>query len=312
MKRILVVGSANMDLVVRTARLPKAGETLLGGEFMTAFGGKGANQAVAAARLGGAVHFAACLGNDAFGNLHREGLAGENINLDALKIDRDTPTGTAVILLTESGENTIVVAPGANNALLPDDIQALRDLFNTVDVVISQLEIPLDTVETTLRLARECGVFSILDTGPARPLSPATIALADLVSPNESETETLTGIHVDSIESARAAAKHLRDMGAKEVVIKLGKRGCLYLGQEEFYQPAFNIDAVDTTGAGDAFTAALAVAWGKLPVPEILLFANAAGALAAMVAGAQPSMPDFAKVTDFLKQRGAPVDWKTN
>lgn len=309
MKNILVVGSANMDLVVRAVRLPKAGETILGEEFMTAFGGKGANQAVAAARLGGRVHFAACLGNDVFGNLHREGLMKENIGLDALKIHPEAPTGTAMIVLTESGENTIVVAPGANSALQPEDILTLRELFKKADVVVSQLEIPLSTVETTLRLARECGVFSILDTGPARPLSPATIALADLVSPNESEAETLTGIHVDSLDNARMAARKLRDMGAKHVVIKLGSRGCLYLGEEELFQEAFQIDAVDTTGAGDAFTAALALAWGKLPLPKTLLFANAAGALAAMIAGAQPSMPDFDKVMNFLSDRKADVAW---
>lgn len=304
MKDIIVVGSANMDLVVRTARFPKAGETLSGGAFMTAHGGKGANQAVAAARLGGRVRFAGCLGKDAFGSLLREGLARENILLDSLKTQPELPTGTAVILLTETGENTIVVAPGANAGLLPGDILALREAFQEADTVLSQLEIPLETVEATLRLARDCGAFSILDTGPARPLSPAILSLVDLVSPNESEAETLTGIAVDSLEAARTAAQRLRDMGAAHVVMKLGSRGCLYLGHGEHYQPGFEITAVDTTGAGDAFTAALALGWGSLPLEHALLFANAAGALAATVAGAQPSMPGLTAVIKFLSERG--------
>lgn len=307
MKNIIVVGSANMDLVVRTTRFPRAGETVLGGKFMTAFGGKGANQAVAGARLGGRVDFVGCLGDDAFGNLHRESMAREHVGLDNLKILPEQPTGTAVILLTDTGENTIVVAPGANNALAPDDILALRGLFQEADVVISQLEIPLETVESTLRLARECGTLSFLDTGPARPLSPAVLGLVDIVSPNESEAETLTGIRVDSTDAARSAANRLREMGAGHVVMKLGSRGCLYVGPEELYQPAFEIEAVDTTGAGDAFTAALAIAWDRLPLREALLFANAAGALAATVAGAQPSMPKREAVIAFLRQRGCEI-----
>lgn len=307
MKNIIVVGSANMDLVMRTARFPRAGETVLGGTFMTAFGGKGANQAVAAARLGSRVNFVGCLGDDAFGRLHRESMAREAIGLDHLKVQSKKPTGTAVILLTESGENTIVVAPGANDALAPEDILALRGAFQEADVMISQLEIPLETVESALQLARECGTHTFLDTGPARPLSPAVLGLVDLVSPNESEAETLTGVQVDSLDAARSAAYRLREMGAQHVVMKLGNRGCLYMGEEELYEPAFEIDPVDTTGAGDAFTAALATVWERLPLREALLFANAAGALATTVAGAQPSMPKRENVLAFLQQRGCQI-----
>jgi len=292
-----------MDLVMHTARMPQPGETITGGRFMTTQGGKGANQAVAASRLGAAVTFVACLGADAFGAQHRKSLADETIRLDSLKIDEELPTGTAVILIAQSGENTIVVAPGANNALLPQDIEAIEHELQSADVVISQLEIPLQTVETVLYLSRKHHTLSVLDTGPACPLSPALLSMADIVSPNESEAETLTGIHVDSLESARAAAKCLRDMGAAHVVMKLGSRGCLYVGKEEVYQPAFPIQAVDTTGAGDAFTAALAIAWNTIPLKEALAYANAAGALAATVAGAQPSMPHSATVSAFLQQQ---------
>ncbi len=303
MKRILVVGSANMDLVMHTTRLPRAGETLTGGRFMTARGGKGANQAVAAARLGADVKFCACLGTDAFGIQHRESLAAESICLDTLKLDPELPTGTAMILITESGENTIVVAPGANNALLPEDIAPLEDDFRNADAVICQLEIPLETVEAVLQLARKHNAFTVLDTGPARPLSPAFLRMADIVSPNESEAETLTGIHVDSLESARSAARALLAMGATHVVMKLGARGCLYLAEQELYQPGFQVKTIDTTGAGDAFTAALGLAWDSLPLEKALMFANAAGALATTVSGAQPSMPDITSVNAFLQER---------
>ncbi len=303
MKKILVVGSANMDLVMHTSRLPQPGETISGGRFMTALGGKGANQAVAASRLGAAVTFVACLGNDAFGKQHRNSLEHENIRLDFLKTDTSLPTGTAVILITKSGENTIVVAPGANNALLPEDIAVLEDTFQNADAVICQLEIPLDTVEAVLRLSRKHHILSVLDTGPACPLPPAFLQMADIVSPNENEAETLTGIRVESLESARLAAYALRDMGAVHVVLKLGSRGCLYVGKEEVYLPAFTIQAVDTTGAGDAFTAALAMVWGTMPLKEALTYANAAGALAATLAGAQPSMPDITAVNTFLQQQ---------
>lgn len=309
MKKIIVVGSANMDLVMRAPRLPRPGETLMGTDFMTAHGGKGANQAVAAARLGAEVRFAAAIGDDAFGALQREGLRRENILLDALKCHHDLPTGTAMILISDSGENTIVVAPGANNGLLPADIQGLRKAFTEADAVVCQLEIPLETVQSTLHLARECSVFSILDAGPARPLSADTLQLADLVTPNESEAEALTGICVDTPESARKAAQALRDMGVAHVLMKLGARGCLYLGDGEVYLPAFTVSAVDTTGAGDAFTAALALAWGRTDLESVLHFANAAGALAATVIGAQPSMPRLDAVIRFLQDEGFAPDW---
>lgn len=304
-KNIVVVGSANMDLVMRVKRFPKAGETLSGKNFMTAHGGKGANQAVAAARLGARVSFVGCVGEDAFGDFQRVGFAREGMDLSYLKIHPDLPTGTAIILVADSGENTIVVDPAANNGLSPEDIARLGACFSMADQVISQLEIPLETVEATLQLARSCGTFSLLDAGPARFLPEEMVAGADLISPNESEAEALTGIRVDSRDTAREAAQRLRDWGAAHVVMKLGSKGCLYLGDEELFVPAFTVDAVDTTGAGDAFTAALAVAWGQVSLPEALRFANAAGALAATVEGAQPSMPTLEAVLTFLDRNPA-------
>jgi len=302
-RKILVVGSVNMDMAMRTQRLPLPGETMMALAFMTAHGGKGANQAVAAARLGGAVSFAGAVGGDAFGVQQREGLAREGISLESLWTRPVLPTGVAQILISDTGENMIVVAPGANHSLTPADIETLRPCFAEYDLVLTQLEIPLDTVAAVLRVARECGVFSILDACSAVPVSASLIAAADLVSPNETEAAAITGITVDSLESAREAAQRLREMGAAHVVIKLGARGCLYLGGEECYMPAFPVNAVDTTAAGDAFTAALAIAWGSMPLAETLSFANAAGALAATVAGAQPSMPALESVLGFLESR---------
>ena len=299
-KKIIVVGSANMDLIMRVARLPKPGESLTGKQFMTAHGGKGANQAVAAARLGASVTFVGVVGDDSFGALQREGFIHEGISLDHLKTTTKVPTGAALILLTDSGQNAIMVAPGANYELLPADIAALRATITQADVVITQLEIPLETMDATLRLAQEVQCFSILDVGQARAVAPETLARASIVSPNETEAEALTGIAVTSIDTARSAARKLRDMGVAQVVMKLGAHGCLYYGAEELHVPAFAVTAVDTTAAGDAFTAALGVAWEQMSLDEALRFANAAGALAATVEGAQPSMPHLNAVNQFL------------
>jgi ribokinase len=300
-KKIAVAGSANMDLVMRVSHFPQPGETLAGKDFSTAHGGKGANQAVAAARLGGQVSFIGAVGNDAFGAQQRQGLAAEGIDLRYLKTDEQGPTGTAIILVADSGENMIILDAGANDAVRPEDISPLGDYFKTMDHLVCQLECPQDTVYEALKLAATAGVFSILDVAPARPLPPEFIAAADLVTPNESEAEILTGIRVDSLESAREAARHILNWGTKHVVIKLGARGSYYLGgEEEHFVPSFEVNAVDTTGAGDAFTAALAVVWGEMPVAEALRFSNAAGALATTRAGAQPSMPSLQEVTSLI------------
>jgi len=300
--KILVIGSANIDLVMRVARCPRPGETLMARSLDTITGGKGANQAVAAARLGGEVFFAGCVGGDGFGALQRAALGAEGIDLSALKTHEREATGTAMILVGDDGQNAIVVAPAANFGLTPGDVAALEPVMRAVDVVLLQLEVPLETVEAALDLARRCGVFSVLDAGPAQCISPTLFAKADLLSPNETETEAITGSAVATVEDARRAAGWLRERGARQVVIKLGARGCLAVGAEEHYVPAFEISPVDTTAAGDAFTAALAVGWGA-GIGPALRFANAAGALAALGHGAQPSMPTRGAVEAFLEQQ---------
>ena len=309
-RRIVIVGSANIDLVTRVPRSPKPGESLIGHSFMTVTGGKGANQAVAAGRLGMQTTFIGCVGNDAFGAQQRESLAAAGVDVSHVKTHPTEPTGTAVILVADEGQNSIVVTPAANLGLMPEDLLANRAVFEQADVVLAQLEIPLETVMTAFTLARECGALALLDAGPARPIRPELIAMVDVVSPNETEAEALTGIHVDSPDSARAAAQRLLDMGAKHAVMKLGAQGSLYLGpMGDVFIPAFSVKAVDTTAAGDAFTAALALRWGTDSVAETLRFANATGALAATVAGAQPSMPTLDAVEAFLaahRQPGIP------
>jgi len=300
---VLVVGSANVDLVTTVPGCPKPGESLIGSSFKTVAGGKGANQAVAAARLGAHTFFAGCVGKDAFGEMQRRMLSEAGVDVTHLKTHASEPTGTAIIFVADTGQNSIVVVPSANYAITPNDVRSLRPLFEKLDCVLLQLEIPLETVKATLDLAREMNVLSILDAGPAQRVPDEIVRKAGLVSPNETEAEAMTGIGVQSVEDARRAAERLREMGAHEVVIKLGANGCLYLGEGCLHVPAFKVAPVDTTAAGDAFTAALGCMWNRLPREQALRYANAAGALATTVAGAQPSMPTAAKIEAFLLER---------
>ncbi len=296
---VLVLGSANMDLVARVARIPKPGESLIGTSFITVPGGKGANQAVAAARLGALTHFAGCVGSDAFGGQLRASLTAAGADTTYLRSHLTEPTGTAIILVADDGSNSIVVTPSANFGLRPADVEALAPLFTGLDALLVQLEIPLDSVEAALDLARTHGVLSVLDAGPAQPVPQSLLRKADIVSPNETEAEAMTGIAVHSLDDALNAARRLRELGAREVVMKLGGRGALYVGEETIHMPGFRVRAVDTVAAGDAFTAALALRW-KSGAREALRFANAAGALAVTRHGAQSAMPTLAEVESFL------------
>jgi ribokinase len=299
---ILVIGSANVDLVTTVPRCPKAGESLIGTSFKTVCGGKGANQAVAAARLGAATYFAGCVGRDAFGDMQRQSLREAGVDVTRLKVHESEPTGTAIIYVAETGQNSIVVVPAANYGITPEDVHALRPVFGRVDCVLLQLEVPIETVEAALDLARETSVLSILDAGPAQCVPEEIVRKADVVSPNETEAEAMTGVAVQSVEDARRAAERLLAMGARETVMKLGANGCLYVGAESIHAPAFQVSPVDTTAAGDAFTAALGSVWNRLPRGKALRYANAVGALATTVAGAQPSMPTAAAVEAFLRE----------
>jgi ribokinase len=308
--RILVVGSANMDLVVKAPRMPVAGETVVGGEFSTVRGGKGANQAVACARLGADTWMLGCVGHDAFGEQLAAGLAGDGVHCDYLRRHETAPSGTAIIIIDATGENSIVVAPGANMEVAPEDIATVADL-NGFDAILLQLEVPMPVVAAAVAAGRAAGVLSVLDAGPPNVLPQEVLSGVDVLSPNETEARAILGEAVDATMASEEIADRLIAAGARSVVLKLGAEGALVAMPEALERvKAFPVEPVDTTGAGDAFTAALAVTLAE--GHDIIWAATvgaAAGALAATVFGAAPSMPTREKVGRFLKERGAASRW---
>ncbi len=291
MPRIVTVGSANCDLVCRAERLPAPGETILGGQFFQAAGGKGANQAVAAARLGGQVTFVARLGRDDYGDRAIAGYQADGLDTRFIARDDEAPSGVALILVDQTGENSIVVAPGANARLTADDVAAAGDAFTGAQVVLCQLEVPLEAVATAVRLGRQAGATVILNPAPARPLPRELLAGVDILVPNETEARLLG-----------AEESTLDRLGVPTVVLTRGARGALLVsGGERLAVAAPLVEAVDTTAAGDAFCGALAVAVAEgRPLAEAVGRACAAGALAATVAGAQPSLPTLAQLESLL------------
>jgi ribokinase len=292
--RILVIGSINMDLVVRAGSMPMPGETVLGGDFTTSPGGKGANQAVAAQRLGGAVTLIGRVGDDAFGEQLRAGLGEEGIDVEHVETTDNAPTGVAFIIVDTQGENSIVVASGANSLVTPDDIYCHERLFEAHDVLLLQLELPCPTVRAAIELARKHGLKTLLDPAPAMKHFPDELCCVDIISPNVSEAEILTGRKAVEERVDKLVASDLIERGAKNAVLKLGSRGSMVVcGDGHMYRVGpYKVDVVDTTAAGDAFSAALAVsvATGK-GLHEAAKIANAAGALACTKLGAQSAMP---------------------
>ena len=290
---VTVVGSLNMDLVVRAPRIPEPGETIIGGEFRTVPGGKGANQAVAAARLGAQVAMVGRVGGDAFGGLLLDNLAAAGVDHTFVARDAEAATGVALIEVDDAGQNSIVVVSGANMRLAPVDVEAAAAAIGVADVLLLQLESPLETVTRAAQVAHAQGVTVILNPAPARPVPDGLLGLVDVLIPNESETALLTGLPVGGQEETEAAAAALRRMGVATVILTLGGRGALlaHAGGVELF-PAFDVTPVDTTAAGDAFVGGLAVALAEgRPLQEAVRWGNAAGALATMTLGAQPSLP---------------------
>lgn len=304
--QILVVGSANMDLMIRLPRMPLPGETILGGEFHMVRGGKGANQAVACARLGASTWMLGRVGRDAFGNELVHGLEADGVRCEYLVRDDTAPSGVAMILVDASGENTIAVAPGANMRVTADDVAiAVRSL--DFDAVLCQLEVPIEAIAAAFQVGRERGALTILDAGPARALPPELLSLVDVLSPNRAEALAILGLEKQEEPTLEETAQRLLQTGARNVVLKLGAQGALVVSADGLAAvPAFKVDPVDTTGAGDAFTAALAVslAEGRELITATRL-AAAAGALATTVLGAAPSMPTRERLTQFLDSQGA-------
>ena len=291
---ILVVGSINMDLVVRAPRMPSPGETILGGAFVSSPGGKGANQAVAAARLGGACRMIGRVGEDAFGERLLAGLRDEGIDCTHVMPTPEAPTGVAFIVVDSGGENAIVVAGGANRMLTPDDVFSLEDVFAGSAVVLLQLELPLPTVRAAIDLARRSGCKVILDPAPVPKHMPDALFDVDIISPNATEAEHLTGSKAIEERLDKRVASDLIERGAKAAVLKLGSRGSLVaVADGHFYRvPTYKVRVEDTTAAGDAFTAALGVSLARGDrLHQAAKFANAAGALACTKLGAQSAMP---------------------
>ncbi|HEY9167456.1 MAG TPA: ribokinase [Candidatus Kryptonia bacterium] len=292
-RSIVVVGSTNTDMVIKVRNLPAPGQTVLGGEFFMNPGGKGANQAVAAARLGGNVTFVCKTGNDVFGNKSAQLFRDEGINTSNVLSDADNPSGVALILIDENGQNCIAVAPGANGAMTTGDLGDAVDAIKAAAIVLLQLEIPINVVEHVIRVASSSRVMTVLNPAPAHPLTDELLRATSILTPNETEAETLTGVRVADIQSAEKAARVLHDRGVKIVIITLGAQGALVLDHDKVdLIPAPKVTAVDTTAAGDIFNGALVTALAEgSPLRDAVAFACRASAISVTRLGAQSSAP---------------------
>lgn len=292
-KKIVVIGSCNTDMVVKSDRLPVPGETVLGGAFMMNPGGKGANQAVAIARLSGNVTFICKTGNDLFGKQSVEMFSDENINTDYIFSDPNLPSGVALIMVDTNGENCITVASGANGNLNPHDIDKARNIIESADIVLMQLEIPLETVEYAAKMAYTKGIKVILNPAPAAFLSNEILSCLYAIIPNENEAEMLSGIKVFDWESAKKAAGLISSKGVDIVVITMGSKGAFIKDGNTYYEvPVEKIKAVDTTAAGDTFCGALCVGISEgLSIEDAVRMANKASGITVTREGAQASIP---------------------
>lgn len=301
---ILVLGSSNIDFILGLPRFPDPGETVQAHHFTIAFGGKGANQAVAAKRLGAEITFVTKLGKDFFGKSYRCYLIKKGLNEKFLLVERKVPTGVALIELGPKGENRIAVFGGANHHLLVKDLKRISNLWKTAKVFVSQLEIPIPTVIWGLKMAKICGALTLLNPSPPIPLSSEILSLVDYLVPNELEAQILSGIKFRKPCDLSMMAKTLLSMGTKNVIITLGSMGLFFKNnEEEFRIEAFRVKTVDTTAAGDAFVGGFAFGLAEgYPIYESLIIANAAGALATTRLGAQPSLPSKRKLISFLRQ----------
>lgn len=302
---VIVVGSSNTDMIVKVDRLPRSGETILGGEFASACGGKGANQAVGAARAGGAVTFIARVGHDTFGQMALDAFRANGINTDYIVRDHASPSGVALIVVAKNGQNSIAVAPGANSRLSPADIRKAKSVFRDASVLLLQLETPLSTARAAAALAGATGARVILNPAPAQPLPARLLEGLYLLTPNETEAHLLTGVTVDSEETAALAAGKLLARGIQNVIITMGARGAFVASEGiRRFIAGHKVSAVDATGAGDVFNGSLAVAIGEgKSLLEAASFANAAAALSVMRPGAQASAPARKEIEQFLAGR---------
>jgi ribokinase len=302
--KIVVVGSMNTDITIKMERFPSRGETILGNDYQKSQGGKGANQAVAAVKAGADVTFIAKSGNDEFRSEAIKGYKQAGINTDHIFADEKGKTGLALIWVDAHGENSIVVASGANKNLTPEEITSKADIIKAADILILQLEIPLDTVKKAVEIANENDVVIILNPAPAFELSDDILGKINIITPNLVELQKLTGIKIENEKDIKEACEFLRNKGIKDVIVTCGKKGAYILNDEGFehIQP-FKVSAVDTTAAGDVLNGALAAAIvNNKPIKEALVFANAAAAISVTQMGAQPSAPVKVQIEEFMSK----------
>jgi ribokinase len=301
--KVVVVGSSNTDMIIKLDKIPVPGETVIGGEFSTAAGGKGANQAVAAARAGGDVTFIACVGEDMFGQESLDGFVKDGINTDHIIKQSKAASGVALIFVDKKGENSIAVASGANFELTPDHIAQVSDVIKSADILVMQLETPVDTITAAAKIAKDNGVKVILNPAPAQALGDDLLECLSVLTPNEIEAEVVSGVKVEDDASAQEAARVLLDKGLDSVLITLGPKGVFAANRDGAKMvPGFTVDAVDTTAAGDVFNGALSVALCvNTSLDEAIRFANAAGALSVTKLGAQPSAPTRQEIEELVK-----------
>lgn len=306
LKKLVVIGSVNADHVLRVAKFARPGETVTGHGYQVIPGGKGANQAVAAARLGANIAFIACVGDDSFGQSMIGKFQSDGIDTDAVMTVPDTPTGIALIQIAASGENSIAISAEANRRLTPEALGRHQHLLREADTVLMQLESPLETIQMAARRARAAGATVVLNPAPARPLPDSLLADLVVLTPNETEAERLTGVAVESASDAERAAKVLHAKGVKLVIITRGARGAYYSGPDgSRLVKGFRVQAVDTTAAGDTFNGALVAGLQDgLDMDAAVRLANAAAAISVTRIGAQTSIPDRREVDDFIKDNG--------
>jgi ribokinase len=304
--KICVVGSSMIDLISKVPRLPKLGETLVGHSFHLGYGGKGANQAVMAAKLGAQVAMVNKVGRDVFGEGTLKNYQEQGINTTHVLFDESRFSGVAPIFVDDNAQNFIVIVPGANLGLSPADVHHAEQVILEADILICQLEISVETTLEAFRIARRGNVRTILNPAPAAPIPEELLELADICAPNETETELLTGMPVGTLAEAEAAARELLSRGTGKVILTLGERGALLVDKDTVENiPAIKVAAVDPTGAGDAFIGSLAVFLGEgLPLRDAIRRANAVAALSVTRIGTQVSFPKRAEADDFLRRQG--------
>lgn len=300
MKNICVIGSLNMDLVVNVDTMPKPGQTIIGSNFKEVPGGKGANQAVAMARLNGNVSMIGKVGEDGFGQTLINSLKNDKVDTTYIQTSKGA-TGVALITVDKNAQNSIVVSPGANFEVKEDDIDNNIEAIKNSDIVVLQLETPLNTIKYALNKAKELNKYTILNPAPAVKLDDEIIKNVDLLTPNETELEIISGVSIETEEDIQKAAQIMIEKGVKELIVTLGSKGSLYINKEKnMFKKAYKVEAVDTTAAGDSYTGALAVALSQdKNIEDAMDFASKVGALSVLKEGAQSSLPTLEDVKNF-------------